>query len=482
MRRTTRSQRVRPIVRLLTVLVASLFAAASATAAAQTYQMSLGVWGRGDGYEVDVPFLGRTLNNCNFLKFGLNTTRPTGSFLTKAIGMTPMAFPGFMTKQALPYGCPSGMGNKIVATAPGKGGAFTLPAYAISRPGLMYLVAFPLPANPTLVQAATSGTWKIPFPTRGGMGTQGGKADKIGSSTVNGNRIGGTMRTKGGMASPACTDLGGANQCNNLAPFRKFLKSAWKGGPASTFKGQTGRAGADFTWCVGAPGCTTFNGGGATQGLMVRYKAGPNRFGGTSNQLVNTGIVGSLFLDLGFSVEINLLDSGMGAIQVEGRGYADLLTDNLSPAMTAFSMVMVNPSIYQMALHDPMSPIGSPKLSLITAVTGPHPPFVFNFPQQNIKFGFPLTTGTVIVRDTNPPALGRPVVTLTAMGGDTVTAMGARNISLVTGALSRLSVLGVRTAGVSHMFLPEPSHTGQLLAGVAALFGVAVWRARRTRN
>ena len=49
--------------------------------------------------------------------------------------MTPGQFPGFMTKQALPYGCPSGMGAKIVATAPGKGGAFTLPASALSRPG-----------------------------------------------------------------------------------------------------------------------------------------------------------------------------------------------------------------------------------------------------------------------------------------------------------------------------------------------------------
>ena len=93
-------------------------------------------------------------------------------------------------------------------------------------------------------------------------------------------------------------------------------------------------------------------------------------------------------------------------------------------------------------------------------VTGPHPPFVFNFPQQNIKFGFPLTTGTVIARDTNPPALGAPVVTFTAMGDDTVTAMGARNISLVTGTVARLSVLGVRTAGVAHMFLPEPSQHG----------------------
>lgn len=478
MRRTTRSQRIRPI--FLMVLVASLFAAASATAAPQTYQMSLGVWGRGDGYEVDVPFLGKTLNNCNFLKFGLNTTRPTGSFLTKAIGMTPGQFPGFMTMQALPYGCPSGMGAKIVATAPGAGGAFTLPTNALTRPGLGYLVGFPLPANPTLVQAATSGTWKIPNATRGGTGTQGGMVDKIGSLTVGGDRIGGTMRTKGGVTSDACTDLGGANQCANLAPFRKFLKSAWQGGPAMTFNGQTGRVGPDFTWCWGAPGCTTFNGGGATQGLMVRYKAGPNRFGGTSNQLVNTGVVGSLFLDLGFSVEVNLLDSGMGAIQVEGRGYADLITDNLTPAKTAFSMVMVAP-VYQMALHTALQPIGSPKVSLITAVTGPHPPVVFNFPQQNIKFGFPLTTGTVIARDTNPPALGAPVVTLTAMGGDTVTAMGARNISLVTGTVSRLSVLGVRTAGVAHMFLPEPSRTGALLAGVAALFGVAAWRARRAR-
>jgi hypothetical protein len=480
MRRTTRSQRVRPIVQLLTVLVAFLFAA-SATAAPQNYQMSLGVWGRGDGYEVDVPFLGKALNNCDNLKFGLNTTRPAGSFLTKAIGMAPKDFPGFMTKQALPYGCPSGMGDKIVATAPGKGGAFTLPATAISRPALGYLVAFPLPANPNLVQAATDGTWRIPYGTRGGMGTQGGKGDRIGSSTVMGAKIGGTMRTDAGMLSPACTDSGGGMQCDNLAPFRRFMKSAWKGGPASTFNSQTGRAGADFTWCWGAPGCTTFNGGGATQGVMVRYKAGPNRFGGTSNQIVNTGIAGaggSLFIDFLIGhVEVQALDAGMGAIQVEGRGYADIITDNLPPAPKAFTMVTVAP-VYQMALHDPMSPIGSPKLTLITMVGKLTGPF---FPAgQNRKRGFPLTTGTVIARDTNPTPPN--VVTLTAMGGDTVTAMGARNISLVTGTLAQLSSLGVRTAGVSHMFLPEPSRTGQLLGGVAALFAVAAWRARRARN
>jgi hypothetical protein len=462
------------------MLVAFALVAQVASAAPQNYQLSLGVWGRGDGYEVDVPFIGRTLNNCNFLKFGLNKTRPASQFLTKAIGMTPMAFPGFMTYQALPYGCPSGMGQMIVATAPGVGGAFTLPASAIQRPALGYLVAVPLPANPTLVQAATSGLWRIPYPTRNGMGTQGGKGDKIGSLTVNAQRIGGTMRTRAGMASAACTDLGGANQCANLAPFRKFLKSAWKGGPLMTFNGQTGRAGKDFTWCWGNALCTTIAGG--TQKLIVRYKGGPNGFGGTSNQIVNTGIVGSLFIALPTEVDVEILDAGMGAIQVEGRGYADFITDNLAPATKAFSMVMTKP-LYQMALHDPMSALGQPQLNLIYAVTGPMaagPPF--NIPQQNQKFGFPLTTGTVIARDTNPAALGPPVVTLTAMGGDVITAMGARNISLVTGTLARLSILGIKTAGVAHMFLPEPSRTGQLLAGVAALFGVAIWRARRSSN
>src|SRR5262249_30437338 len=152
--------------------------------APQNYQMTTGVWGRGDGYETDVPFVGRTIHNCDFLKFGLDKARAYGDILTKAIAMTPMQFPGFAIQQALPYGCPSGMGKQIVATAPGVGGGFTLPVYAFSRPNPGYLVAVPLPDNPTLVQAATSGTWKIPFATRNNpTGTQGMERDVIGSIT-----------------------------------------------------------------------------------------------------------------------------------------------------------------------------------------------------------------------------------------------------------------------------------------------------------
>lgn len=479
--RTTRSTRARRIFSQLVMLVGSALLAGTATAAVQVYQMTTGVWGRGDGHEVDVPFVGASLSNCNFFVQGLNTMRATGDVLTMAAGMTPATIPGFAVQQALDYGCLSGMGQMIVATAPGAGGAFTLPALALRRPNPGYLIAVPLPDNPTLIQAATSGDWSVPYATRNGMGTQGGQGDAIGSATYHGvMRIGGTMRTRGSILSPLCTDMGGANQCNNLAPFRKFLKSAWKGGPASTFNGQTGRAGADFTWCWGNPGCATIIQG--TEALIVRYKAGPNRFGGTSNQIVNTGInTGSLFIGLPNQVVVNILDAGNGAIQVEGRGYADFITDRLTAATMAYTMVMVAP-VYQMALHRPMSPPGFPQLELITMVTGPTPAGPpFNVDQLNLKFGFPLTTGTVIARGTNPPALGPPVITQTVMGGESVTAMGARNISLVAGSLSQLDILGVRSSGIQQMFLPEPSRAGQLVGGVVALLGVAVWRSRRAR-
>jgi hypothetical protein len=289
------------------------------------------------------------------------------------------------------------------------------------------------------------------------------------------------------LGAGQCPDNPAAPACTNLAPFRRFMKSAWKGGPMSTFNGQTGRVGANFTWCWGNPGCVTIVGG--TELAIVRYKAGPNRFGGTSNQIVNTGIVGSLFIGLPNQVVAETLNAGNGAIQVEGRGYADFITDVLPPATKAFTMVTVadgksgRPAgIYQMALHRAASPIGLPKLELITMVgmaTPAGPPF--DVTQLNQKFGFPLTTGTVIVRATNPSALGPPVITQTAMGGDAVTAMGARNISLVSGTLSQLDILGVKSTGLSQMFLPEPSRTGQLLAGVVALFAAAAWRSRKNQ-
>jgi hypothetical protein len=478
--RSERSERTHQSLPRLALLVASVFLAGTATAE-QVYQMTTGVWGRGDGLDADVPFIGKTLNNCSFLVQGQNKLRT----MNDTMG-TPTTHTGFMVEMALPFGCPSGMGQIITATAPGTGAAFTLPPHVFTRPALGYLVAVPLPGNPNLIQAATSGLWRIPHSTRGTG------ADALGAMTTMGlNDIGPNYRQPMGCVEATCT---------NLAPFRLLHKSAWRGGPmtpTATFNSQTGRVGADFTWhwqCFGdnagggGSGCTTLGQGALP--LILRYKAGPNRFGGTMNQIVNTGIVGSLAINLGFQVLFNLLDAGMGAIQVEGRGYADFLTDVLPAAMTAYSMVMVAPVMPKA--------LGYKTVSLITAVTNPVPPApLFAAPQLNEKYGFPLTTGTVIVRRVSTVAT--PVVTITAKGYDCVnakvnanrtacstvpTGMGARNISLVTGSLSHLSTLGSRTVGMSQMFmsLPEPSRTGQLLAGVLALVGMAAWRSRRLRS
>jgi hypothetical protein len=116
---------------------------------------------------------------------------------------------------------------------------------------------------------------------------------------------------------------------------------------------------------------------------------------------------------------------------------------------------------------------------LITMVTGN---LGSNFPAAyNYNFGFPWTTKSVLARNTGT-VVGNPnILTLTAKGGDTVTAMGKRNISLVTGGVAR-SLIGPITSNtpeIGQMYLPEPSRAAQLVAGAFVLLGVAAWRARR---
>jgi hypothetical protein len=120
------------------------------------------------------------------------------------------------------------------------------------------------------------------------------------------------------------------------------------------------------------------------------------------------------------------------------------------------------------------------KQKLITMVTGN---LGNNFPAAyNYNFGFPWTTKTVLARNTGT-VVGNPnIITLTAKGGDTVTAMGKRNLSLVTGGVAR-AVIGPitnNTPEIGQMYLPEPSRAAQLVAGAFVLLGVAAWRARRS--
>ncbi len=101
------------------------------------------------------------------------------------------------------------------------------------------------------------------------------------------------------------------------------------------------------------------------------------------------------------------------------------------------------------------------------------------FFETNINYGFPFTVNTVLARNTGKVFGQAMVTTITATGKDTVTAMGARNLSLVAGGLAHVVQLTTNTPGIAQLELPEPGNTAQLLAGIAGLLGIAGWRARR---
>jgi hypothetical protein len=244
------------------------------------------------------------------------------------------------------------------------------------------------------------------------------------------------------------------------ANWRKFQKNA--------HLVQPGRAqGAAFTYCWGNPGCVNI--GGGTKPIIVKYSAaGANQFGGTMSWLFTTGIhVSNLAIGAGGGAVGFAVISGMGS-KVTGRGYAAQATDLLAsgPVWGAYMTMQVTRPI-----------VGQQKLiTMVYGYVGPAFPAANNYNR-----GFPFTTGTVLARNTGTVAGNKRNTTLTAKGGDTVTAMGKRNISLVAGGMSRAIIGPVinNTPGIAQLYIPEPSRAAQLLAGVAALLGIAVWRSRR---
>ena len=243
------------------------------------------------------------------------------------------------------------------------------------------------------------------------------------------------------------------------ANWRKFQKNA--------FAVQNARAqGAMFTYCWGNPGCVNI--GGGTKPIIVKYTAaGTNKFGGTMSYVIHSGsgpsnlAIGAGGGALGFA-----LLKGSGS-QVTGRGYAVNLTDFLQSG-PVWGKYMLG---YQTKPR-----VGKQKL--ITTV-GAYVGNVFP-PAANYNMGFPFTTGTVLARNTGTQGGNKRDTTLTAKGGDTVTAMGKRNISLVAGGLAR-AVIGPllsNTPEIDQFYVPEPSRAAQLIAGVAGLLGIATWRAR----
>ena len=432
------------------------FVLVAGSAAAQTYSMT-GRYARSNGVFINIPLIGNNpggVPNCGYTKAGAGMTMVPGAFpIIHGINSTQMATKlatkaVIPTRFANPEGCIAGAAAMLTATAAGAGKAFTFPAKAFSKPFPGMTNAVSVPLLPNIIQLATSFTVAGP-PKTVGTGV---------------NAPGGTMLMFTTMGSVP----------TNLAMFRDFHKSAWMS--------QTGRAGPTFTWCPGAPACTLITMGYLP--LIVKYTPGPNKFGGTMSHVITSGPNPSSLAVLGFPTLVHTVMSmsvpftgvrflplaGMFDAQPTGRGYADLRSDLAIGGMTLWAKHMTGP------VTNPT--LGSTQ-KLITALS--YPVMAAAVGLLNMNYGFPFTTGTVLVRNTGTTFFKNPlVVTLTAKGGDTVTAMGDRNISLVAGAVAWTD-LDTATPTLNQLFLPEPAAHVQCWAGVVVLLGIAAWRSRRVR-
>jgi hypothetical protein len=411
---------IRAVLRSGALLLALSAIAGAAHAAPKTYVFT-GKLTSNRGSIVNIPLIGN--KDCRGVGLSnLTVMQGPGGVIGPAPSTPPTRTPG-APANGYQWCAGSVPGKQISTTGAGVGGAFVMPTMVFAHPPLpIYGYVPAIGLERPLVQIATS------------------------------------FRITGPQKSP--TTLGGSMAyLFPPAEFRAFKKGAWMT--------QTGRQGSAFTWCWGNPGCAKITQG--TKPLIVKYAGGGNAFGGTMAYVIEAGPGGSsLAIALGGGAVGFARISGMGS-QPTGRGYASAVTDKLAKGPVW--------AMYQtMSVDRPKVGFGYDKL--ITMVTG----FLGNnFPAAyNYNVGFPWTTRTVLARNTGT-ALGNPrTSTLTAKGGDTVTAMGKRNISLVTGGVAR-AVIGpviANTPEIGQMVLPEPTRAAQLAAGALALLAIAAMRAR----
>jgi hypothetical protein len=407
------------------IVLGALLVAAAVSAAPKQYVFT-GKLTSNRGTMINIPQVGNApcggvgLSNLTIMSGPGGKVEPapnTPTMRTMTVGANNAVLPAF--------GCAGHVaGKKITTTGAGVGGQFVMPTKVFSRPFNSYVAAVHVPNATPVIQLASS------------------------------------FKITGPLKTPT-TPVGGSMSMSFApAAFHQFKKGAWMT--------QTGRGGQQFTFCWGNPACAKITQG--THQIIVKYErqALHGGFGGTMAYIITAPAgVSSLAVGAGGGGVGFARLSGMGS-QPTGRGYASSLTDMLAkgPLWAAYmTMTVTRPKVG--------------KQKLITMVTGN---LGNNFPAAyNYNLGFPWTTGSVLARNTGT-VVGNPhITTLTAKGGDSVTAMGKRNISLVAGGLAR-AVIGpviANTSEIGQMYLPEPSRAVQLVAGAFALLGVAAWRARR---
>jgi hypothetical protein len=387
----------------------------------------------GSGAFVDLPALG-------------NAACPS---IVGKIGFGEGAYPQKMTAMTLigplphnPGGCIPGGPAKVSTT--GMGG-FTMPV----------------------------GFFNQPFPG----GTKGGTAGDLNVSAVPNVpqilQLATSFKFEGPLAGPFSM-LNPVNMTAMYAPWRKMH--------AGAYMSQTGRLGKNFTACAASVPANvpcTFPSSGLIPAIIKNIGGPGAGFGGTMGLVLTTSPTqaSSLAVVAGASQTVAFVFVGGMGSRAAGRGYAAYDTDFL-PGGPVFLMHMLTTM-----KAPPYNVIGTVMTYIAMGMTG-----------TNMNWGFPWTTGQIIVRGTGGNGMGGPVnATVTAKGLNTVTAtmmspMGKitaksnRNIQLVAGGVAQSNIQGPNgTPNYTVMRLPEPGAALQLFAGAAALMGIAIWRRRQAR-
>jgi hypothetical protein len=262
------------------------------------------------------------------------------------------------------------------------------------------------------------------------------------------------------------------------APWRKIQPTAWDS--------QTGRAGLNFVACGGTVmhlACTVPS-QGAVPAIIKNYggsNPGGGGFGGTMGLVLTTSPTqsSSLVVKVGAAQTVLLNIVGGKGSRAAGRGYAAYDTDVLAagPLFLMYKLTTANTPMYAV-------------VAMVSTPIGLGPTGV------NKNWGFPFTTGDIVVRGTGSTnKKGIAGQTVTAMGTDKATTMigltkgmasvmvpGGRLIQLVAGGVAQSNIQGPNgTPNYTVVRLPEPGRAMQLLAGAAGLIAIAVWRARKIR-
>jgi hypothetical protein len=430
------------------VFATLLFTATLAQAQTQTYYLA-GAFGRGEGSLIRLPLFGNSKGDLCADLTGTWRVWPAGG----GGGATTKPFdfnnPGAITVPgpAMPFGCVPSVPQTVMVNTGGARASFMLPTSFFSQPEDNIPNRQLVPNVERIISLTTDINFYGPLASGPERPVQ--QSGVVPVTSMNPFGIGTVPQTQ-------------------LAVWNQFREGAWTT--------QTGRAGLEFTWCIGNQFCTTVGQGG--QGIVKYSNPGEtNGFGGTASVILAPGdVAGSLpILSIAsgaFGGTSNMqtlgivpvqappppLGTGAGPGDLGGKGYRAI-----QPARAANIKVY---GAYQISTG-----------GFLTSYTG----FIGSIPgTTNTSNQFPWTTGMVLERAVAPTGMGDPgTFTFAATGTDNRTPAGSGNIQLVAGSMRSSTGAGTLTShfnGMSLTFVPEPGTLGLLAAG--ALFVVGVTRRR----